>query len=450
MAQTTKSDDQKLGIKILDAWAAAIDDVMEERPDITGFWLLKAFQVKRAQTRFLPDRWAPRSSRMASRHALDSVTCALEHPDRVVLTSIFMPNEIFQCLGLHPLIAEAAANFVAGAHAESAFIESAEKGGIPETYCSFHKVLLGGALAGVLAPPRLIANCSVACDANNLSFRLLADRYGCPQCYIDVPAEYTEEGCAYVADQLRDLEARLCEVYGGTVDGDELRARVARSQRTLDTLVGTLPLRRGRFVRNNMGLEMQYALVLHTMLGTEVAEDMVDALAADLAAAEPYDGIDLVWSATAPFFSVPLQKLLDVNTDQQVIASDMCFDQPSLDGWRHDGAREPYLAMAERLIRNSYNGPASRRVDRMRELCERTGADGAVVFCHWGCKETMGCSQLMRRTLEADGYPCLTLDGDGCNRGNFPGGQAATRLGAFLEMLHKRRDHGTPARRTVA
>lgn len=61
MAQTTKSDDQKLGIKILDAWAAAIDDVMEERPDITGFWLLKAFQVKRAQTRFLPDRWAPRS-----------------------------------------------------------------------------------------------------------------------------------------------------------------------------------------------------------------------------------------------------------------------------------------------------------------------------------------------------------------------------------------------------
>lgn len=450
MAQTTKSDDQKLGIKILDAWAAAIDDVMEERPDITAFWLLKAFQVKRAQTRFLPDRWAPKSSRMASRYALESVTCALEHPDRVVLTSIFMPNEIFQCLGLYPLIAEAAANFVAGAHAESAFIESAEKNGVPETYCSFHKVLLGGALAGTLEAPRYIANCSVACDANNLSFRLLAKRFGCPQTYIDVPAEYSEEGCAYVADQLRDLEGRLCDVFGGTVDDAELRARVARSQRTLDALVDTLPKRRGRFMLNNMGLEMQYALVLHTMLGTEEAEAMVEQLDAYLAGAEPYDGIDLVWSATAPFFSVPLQKLLDVNTDQQVIASDMCFDQPSFDGWRHDGAREPYLAMAERLIRNSYNGPAERRVERMRQLCERTGADGAVVFCHWGCKETMGCSQLMRRTLEADGYPCLSLDGDGCNRGNFPGGQAATRLGAFLEMLHGQRDHATPTRRTVA
>lgn len=450
MALRVKTDDQKLGIRILDAWAAAIDGVMEERPDITGFWLLKAFQVKRAQTWLLPNRWDPESSRMAARLALATVTDALERPERTVLTSIFMPNEIFQCLGLYPLMAEAEANFVTGAHAEPSFIEAAEKNGVPETYCSFHKILLGGSLANVFPEPRLIANCSVACDANNLSFRLLAAHYGCPHTYIDVPSDYTEEGCAYVAGQLRGLAATAAKIYGGTVDEDELATRVARSQCTLAKLVDTLPLRRGRFLKNSMGLEMQYALVLHTMLGTPEAEAMVDHLLEDLPQAPAYDGLDLVWSATAPFYSVPLQKLMDVNGDQQVVASDMCFDQVSFDGWAHDGATEPYLAMAERLIKNSYNGAAARRVARMVDVCERTDADGALVFCHWGCKETMGCAQLMRRTLEGAGYPCLTLDGDGCNRGNFPGGQAATRLGAFLEMLHGRRDITTPTRRTVA
>ena len=450
MTQMTKSDDQKLGIKILDAWASAIDDVMDDRPDITSFWLLKAFQVKRAQCRYLPDRWAYPSGQQAALLALESVTNALEHPQDIVLTSIFMPNEIFQALGLYPLIAAAAANFVTGAHAEPSFIDSAEKHGIPETYCSFHKILLGGAFADVFPSIPFIANCSVACDANNLSFKLLAAHYNAPQRYIDVPEVYTEENCRYVADQLESLAHALEKAYGRTLDMDNLKERVARSQRTLDTLVDTLRVRRGHFVKNNMGLEMQHALSFHTLLGTPEAEQLVDQMLLDYADAPEFQGVNLVWSATAPFFSVPLQKLIDVNLEQQIIASDMCFDQVSFDGWHHAGDQEPFLAMAERLIRNSYNGGGQRRANRLAEICEATRADGAVVFCHWGCKETMGCAQLVKSTLERADFPCITLDGDGCNRANFPGGQAATRLGAFLEMLHARKDQRTAAHRESA
>ena len=82
---------------------------------------------------------------------------------------------------------------------------------------------------------------------------------------------------------------------------------------------------------------------------------------------------------------------------------------------RH-GADEPYLAMAERLVYNSYNGPAKRRVARLVDLAQKTHADGAVVFCHWGCKETLGASQLMKSALEEAGFPTLVLDGDGCAR----------------------------------
>ena len=37
-------------------------------------------------------------------------------------------------------------------------------------------------------------------------------------------------------------------------------------------------------------------------------------------------------------------------------------------------------------------------------------------------------------------YPVLLLDGDGCDRANTMDGQTATRLDAFLEMLHSKQE----------
>ena len=37
-------------------------------------------------------------------------------------------------------------------------------------------------------------------------------------------------------------------------------------------------------------------------------------------------------------------------------------------------------------------------------------------------------------------HPVLLLDGDGCDRANTMDGQTATRLDAFLEMLHSKQE----------
>jgi benzoyl-CoA reductase/2-hydroxyglutaryl-CoA dehydratase subunit BcrC/BadD/HgdB len=66
-----------------------------------------------------------------------------------------------------------------------------------------------------------------------------------------------------------------------------------------------------------------------------------------------------------------------------------------------------------------------------------------VIFCHWGCKETAGASQLMRRQIEEAGWPVLVLDGDGCDRDNCMEGQMSTRFSAFLELLRARREEVT-------
>ena len=462
-AEARVAEDQKLSTKIVDTFGSTVSDMVDTKPKLARNLLLRAFEVKRFQTRRLPEAQQLPSGRAAARIALEGVTGALEHPDEAVLTSIFLPTELFLAMGLRPLASEALADFVTGARAEEGLVRSAEQRGIPETYCSFHKILLGAAAARVLAPPRLIANCSVACDANNTTFKWLAQELSSPHVYVDVPYEYDEDACSYVADQLRELARAAEETFGRALDEGLLREHVTHTQATLDAMVRSLPLRRGRYLHNDMGLEMQQALALHLSLGSTDSLKMSQQALRDLQRAGRFDGLSLVWAHVAPFFSPSLQQMLDMNREAQIVTSDMCFNQASFDAferdaagrlvldaagsprprpgakpWTHD-ASEPWEAMAERLIKNTFNGPAHRRIQRLHDLAQLAAADGVVCFCHWGCKETMGASQLAKRELEAAGIPVLVLDGDGCHRANNAEGQSSTRMGAFLEMLRARK-----------
>jgi benzoyl-CoA reductase/2-hydroxyglutaryl-CoA dehydratase subunit BcrC/BadD/HgdB len=69
------------------------------------------------------------------------------------------------------------------------------------------------------------------------------------------------------------------------------------------------------------------------------------------------------------------------------------------------------------------------------DYAKRAHAEGVVVFCHWGCKQTLGISQLAKQYFEEAGFPTLVLDGDGCDSRNVADGQMVTRLNAFIEQL---------------
>lgn len=91
--------------------------------------------------------------------------------------------------------------------------------------------------------------------------------------------------------------------------------------------------------------------------------------------------------------------------------------------------------MARRLVYDAYNGPVTDRIAATRKTADQVQADGVVVFCHWGCKETCGASGQIKDALEKAGYPCLVLNGDGVDRHNTSDGQVSTQIGAFMEML---------------
>ena len=192
----------------------------------------------------------------------------------------------------------------------------------------------------------------------------------------------------------------------------------------------TLRRRAGKLVRSSLTSELLRTAALHFLLGTPETEAYVRQLAREVETAPPSQGKQLLWLHTTPYWVAPLRQLFDQSSRVQIAACDMSYE-----GIVEADPTKPYEAMARRLVYSPFNGPAERRIQRALEVAKTVEADGAVWFCHWGCKHTLGGARLGKKFLEEAGLPTLILDGDSCDRGFGGEGQAATRVEAFLEVL---------------
>ncbi|ARP50585.1 hypothetical protein B6259_06660 [Ruminococcaceae bacterium CPB6] len=357
-----------------------------------------------------------------------------DHPQQSAMVSLFTPCELLQMFGLAPMFPEALACYISGAGAERGFIEAAEASGIPETFCSYHKILLGTAQTGVLPKPRFIFNTTLACDANTLTFRRLAEFYGVPHLVLDIPQTQDEAAVTYVAEQLKDCARSISRLLHRPLDEAKLCASVARGRQTLDTYQQYLEERARKSMPDEMTSEMYAVFALHVLLGTPAALQFAQGILKEAKAA-PSRGkeLRLLWVHTLPNLDNAMIDLLDFNPSCQILAADLCFDVPEL-----PETDDPWQTMARRLVQNHLNGPAQRRIDAVLQQAKRLQPDGIVWFCHWGCRQTSGASQMGRAELEKAGFPTLVLDGDACDRSNCPPGQMTTRMQAFLEMLEEK------------
>jgi len=388
---------------------------------------LRAFGLKLSLS---PDRRLPSSRQYIAKILNHAVVDTLAHPQQSALTSVFQPCEQLYAMGIKPMCAELYSAFINGTHAEKAFAEAAESAGIAETYCSYHKILMGSAYTGILHKPAFIVNTSLVCDANNLTFRALSEYYNVPQFYVDVPPESTEGSVEYVASQLRLLTEFIEEQTGRKMDESALKTALIHTRNTIENFREAMLLRKNRYLPGDLTSEMYEIYTTHIALGTEKAERYSHMLLSDLRQAKPACGIRILWLHTIPFWQEPVRRIFNFTDRAQVITSDINFE--SLIDIDVD---KPYESMARRLTESTFNGGGENRISAARSMARALDIDGIVVFCHWGCKQTMGLSARFKKELEADGFPTLILNGDGCDRSNSSDGQVATRLNAFMELL---------------
>ena len=420
--------------KIVQSFGRAVQDTCDRSPIKARRLLRLGYHAKNVQFKLAPGKMHS-AARLAAIGTTSAMVAPLDHPDQSVMVSLFTPCEMIQIAGLHPYSCEGLGGYISGACAEKAFIDYAESEGLPETFCSYHKVFIGAAERGLMPKPCFIISTTLACDANTLTFRRLAEHFNVPHLVLDIPYEQTEASVKDVADQLRNMRRFIEEQTGTQISEDDLRAAVTRSQKSMDNFQRFMDLSANKQILDTLTGEMYTGFMFHNLLGTEETLRYSEECLRVAEQAPAASGIRLLWMHTNPFWVEPLRGLTDYNPKVQVVGCDMSFE-----GFVHADPNDPYDAMARRLVYSAFNGPVSYRINRGIEMAHRLHADGVVWFCHWGCKHTLGGAQLAKKHFEEAGLPCLILDGDGCDHSHGGEGQIATRIEAFVEMLEAEKE----------
>ena len=411
-----------------------VDKQITEHPVAARRMLLAGYYAKRFQLKHFPSAGlSPARNRLAIT-SMNAVIHPLTKPEKAALVSIFTPCEMLFAVSVQPMLAEAMSSYINGAKAESGFLKVAHEAGLPETFCSYHRVLLGAIFSNVIPRPRFIVNTSLACDANSLTFRKAAEHWDLPQFFVDIPFGEDADAVAYVADQLRAFAPFLEEHSGHKLQEEKLKEHIAIADRTMKHLQRAQAHKAGRFLSNDLTDEMYEVFANHVLLGLPEVETFAEELERDIQQAPPTRGLRLLWMHVIPYYQEDLREMLNFSDRCQIVACDMNFDE-----FCDMDPEKPYESMAYRLVHNSFNGPSERRIDRALEMCRQLDVDGVVYFCHWGCKQTQGAAQQARQRIEEAGYPILLLDGDGCDTGNMMAGQIRTRMEAFLELLYAKK-----------
>lgn len=380
-----------------------------------------------------------------------TVARGLRHPEDSVLVNIFMPCEPLRALSATPLFPEAISVYLANTCCATPFAQAAEDHDVPETFCSYHKVMIGMAETGVLPKPKAIVNTTLACDANQVSFAHLAKRWNAPHLVVDVPNASGEEAVRDVAGQLRRTVAALEEILGRSFDEERLRKVMGASAKTVSVVRAFRRLRGEATLPMTTTGELCLVIATHCMLGhpasLRFANEMLSALGGSGGArrsrkAAANGGVTasargascrvprIFWIHTLPNWQMSMRGVFDGAVSAELVGCDLSYESLALPDPEH-----PFESLARRIVESSNNGAAERRIQCALESAKQARADGAVLFCHWGCKQTMGLSALAKEEFEREGIPVLVLDGDGCDPRNVADGQMITRTNAFLEAV---------------
>lgn len=415
---------------ILENFGRNVEKLSDTYPERARALLKTGWKAQNLKFRLLPDRRLLPSDRYLARLAMGIMLKPLLEPENSALVSIFTPCEMIHEAGLYPYNVEGFSCYLSASRAERAFLQQAENEGISETLCSYHKTFIGAAEKGVLPKPRCIVYTNLVCDANLLTFRKLAELFQVPSFMIDVPLQQNKENVRYVEEQLRDMAVFLRQHTGKPMEDEKLKERLYSSRRSQSNYHNFQKERAAKYVPADLVSPLYCGITNNLLLGTKEEEKYTEMLLCDVRTAQPARGKRIYWMHTIPFWSEALRNEMCLNENAQIVGCELAqvYDVD------YD-PQKPYEAMAKRMVYHSLNGSVTRRIEAGIRHAKEAGADGAVWFGHWGCKHTLGSAQLAKKKFEEQGIPLLLLDGDGCDRSHGGEGQAATRLGAFLEMI---------------
>ena len=354
----------------------------------------------------------------------------LKYPNKTALVNLFTPCEIINAFGLYPQCAEGFSSYMTGGKCERGFLELAEEKGVPQTYCAYHKALLGGVFSGVLPKPRALVSTTSVCDANVLTFNKLHEVLGAPLFVIDIPYTADEKSVKYVEKQLLYMVEFLQKNTGGNFSEAKLKKAIENYNTGIFYRKKFFSELKNKYFPTSITLEMYKIIMTHILSGTDEAAEFFKMQYEEILGQEDFCGKRIIWSHVLPYFSPSLQSMFDFKKNFQLLLCDM-----NIDYMEEIDENDMFYGMARRLVYNKFNGDNKRKTDMIIKAAKYFNADGAVIFSHWGCKQSSGGIDMLKKALDGENIKNLILSGDACDTRNAGEEQIKTRIEAFGEML---------------
>lgn len=362
--------------------------------------------------------------------AVESMRKSLKNPEKTCWVNLFSPVEILQCFDINPLSIECFSSFISGFQCEDFFNDCAEKSGISETLCSYHKGFIGAVEAGVLPAASFAMTTSMCCDANINTIRYVCKKKNVDSYIIDVPYSYSKENEIYVVEQLKELIGILEKKFNKKFDYSRLKEILKRENESKKYFLEYARMQRDRYYPSTLTLHMYMLFASHLSIGTKETYNFYKHLAEDIKNYPDSDGIKILWVHLLPYYHKVLKEYFNCKDDYQIQTYDMNFDY--IDMLDTD---KPLESLAKKMILNIYNGPYENKIKRIDEMIDMLHPDGVINFCQWGCRQSSGGAQQLKNHISKRGLPMLVIDGDGMDRRNAQEGQIKTRMEAFLEVI---------------
>lgn len=406
--------------------------VVHDKPEAARKLIELGLSLEEQRTKFFPYKEAPESLKFLNQISIKFMLEPLRNSHNYAWVNLFAPTEILHVLDIHPMVIEAFSSFSSGINCEDAFIDYAEKAGISETLCGYHKAFIGAVLSKVLPKPKFALTSTMICDANVNTFRYVSNIYKMPCLILDIPYEYSLEAEDYVVQQLKEAVKSIEDCTNKVLDEDKLKEVLSRENSTKEYMQKYLSSLKYRHLPSTLTLQLFMLFTSHTFMGRKETLKFYRLLAEDMEKCQRKTGIRILWVHVIPYYNEPLKKYFDFNENYQFITYDIPFDNMEYMDFNH-----PYEALAKKMINNKLNGRYERKLEFIMDMVDKLKPDGVINFSHWGCRQSSGGVMLLKDAMKSRNIPFLSIDGDGVDKRSSQTGQIRTRLEAFFEMIDK-------------
>src|SRR5690554_4732155 len=287
--------------------------------------LLKAgFAASGIKIKYFPDDRLLANQKYASLVCNENIRYSLSNPESSAVVNIFFPCELLHAAGIVPEFVEGMSGYLNGAGSEGYFINYAENRGIPGTYCSYHKALLGAAFSGVIPGPRFIINTTLACDANITTFRSLAEFWGVPQFTLDIPGSNSDKAVTYVEKQLREAASFIADITGREFNETKFKEIIKRENHSMEMYQEYFKELSRKYIPNDLTSEMYKLFFTHVLNGTKEAEEYFKLLLEDARKAKSAgDKIRIIWCHTLPYWQKSIREIFNNSSKYQLLCTEL-------------------------------------------------------------------------------------------------------------------------------